>query len=70
MLFAQADSVPSATIKAIERLEDVPVFVLGSEDVISNDAVKEISEATDSDRHPGGERGRSRDERGRLRTLY
>ncbi len=48
VLFAQADSVPSATIKAIERLKDVPVFVLGSEDVISDDAVKEISAATDA----------------------
>ena len=48
VLFAQADSVPSPTLKAIERLEDVPVFVLGPEDVISNGAVKEISEATKS----------------------
>jgi hypothetical protein len=48
VLFAQADSVPSVTLKAIERREDVPVFVLGPEDVISKDAVKEISEATKS----------------------
>ena len=48
VLFAQANSVPSPTIKAVERLKDVPVFVLGSESVISNDAVKELSEATDS----------------------
>ncbi len=48
VLYAQADSVPSATIKAVERLKDVPVFVLGSEDVISDDAVKEISAATDA----------------------
>ena len=46
VLFAQADSVPSPTIKAIEEHEDVPVFVLGPESVISNDAIKEISEAT------------------------
>ena len=48
VLFAQADSVPSATIKAIEDFEDVPVFVLGPESAISNDAVKELSEATKS----------------------
>ena len=48
VLFAQADSVPSATIEAIERLEDVPVFVLGPESVISSDAVDEMSKATES----------------------
>jgi hypothetical protein len=48
VLFAQADTVPSPTLKAIERLEDVPVFVLGPQDVISNDALKKISEATKS----------------------
>jgi hypothetical protein len=49
VLFAQADSVPSATLKAIERLKNVPVFVLGPESVISGKAVKEISEATAGD---------------------
>jgi len=48
VLFAQADSVPSATIKAIERLKDVPVFVLGPERVISSGVMKELSDATDS----------------------
>jgi hypothetical protein len=49
VLFAQADSVPSPTIKAIERLSDVPVFILGPESAISNDAEKEISAATKSE---------------------
>ncbi len=48
VLFAQADSVPSATLKAVERLKDVPVFVLGSKDVVSEEAVKELTEATDA----------------------
>lgn len=48
VLFAQADSVPSPTIKAIERLKDVPIYILGPESVISNAAEKEISAATDS----------------------
>ena len=49
VLFAQADSVPSPTIKALERLKDVPVYVLGPESVISSDAMKEISAATESE---------------------
>jgi hypothetical protein len=49
VLFAQANSVPSPTIKAIERLKEVPVFVLGPESVISEDAFKEISAATNAD---------------------
>ena len=57
VLFAQADSVPSPTIKAVERLKDVPVFVLGPESVISNDAVKELSEATDSTVTRAGDEG-------------
>lgn len=48
VLFAQADSVPSPTIKALERLKDVPVYVLGPESAISSDAMKELSSATDS----------------------
>ena len=49
VLYAQADSVPSVTIKAIERLEDVPVYILGPESVISNAAEKEIAAATKSE---------------------
>ncbi|MDQ2675460.1 MAG: cell wall-binding repeat-containing protein [Actinomycetota bacterium] len=48
VLFAQAESVPAPTIKAIERFEDVPIFVLGPESVVSDDAVKELSAATKS----------------------
>lgn len=48
VLFAQADSVPSPTIEAIKELKDVPVFVLGPESAISNDALKEIEQATDA----------------------
>ncbi len=46
VLFAQADSVPTVTIKAIERLEDVPVYVLGPESAISNAALKELESAS------------------------
>ncbi|HYH60737.1 MAG TPA: cell wall-binding repeat-containing protein [Solirubrobacterales bacterium] len=49
VLFAQSDSVPSPTLKAIERLEDVPIFILGSGDVISNAAEKQIADATESE---------------------
>ena len=70
VLFAQADSVPSPTIKAIERLEDVPVFVLGPEDVISNGAVKEISEATKSTVTRAAAEDDPGHERDRLRALY
>ncbi|MDQ3729950.1 MAG: cell wall-binding repeat-containing protein [Actinomycetota bacterium] len=48
VLFAQADSVPSPTLKAIERLKDVPVYILGPEDVISKAAEKQIAGATES----------------------
>lgn len=48
VLFAQVDSVPSPTLEAIERLKDVPVFVLGPESAISNRALKEIEDATDA----------------------
>jgi len=48
VLFAQADSVPSPTLEAIERLKDVPVYILGPEDVISKDVEKEIADATES----------------------
>ena len=46
ILFAQKNSVPSPTIEALERLEDVPVYVLGPESVISERALKEIAAAT------------------------
>lgn len=49
VLFAQADSVPAATIEALEGLADVPVYILGPEDVISGSAEKEIAEAAGSE---------------------
>jgi len=49
VLFAQANSVPSATTKAIERLEDVPVYILGPESVISSDVEKELATASKSE---------------------
>ncbi len=48
VLFAQADSVPSATLKVIEDQADVPVYILGSEGVISKEAEKEIAKASNS----------------------
>ena len=46
VLFAQRDSVPAATVKTIERYADVPVYLLGGEDVISKRAEEEIRKAT------------------------
>ena len=46
VLFAQRDAVPGSTLDAIERYQDVPVYVLGGEDVISKRAEKKIGEAT------------------------
>ncbi len=41
--------MPSPTLKAIERLKDVPIYILGSEDVISKAAEKEMADATESE---------------------
>ena len=49
VLFAQADSVPSATLKAIERLEDVPIYILGPQSAISSSAEKDIAAASKSE---------------------
>jgi len=46
VLFAQRDSIPAATIEAIERYEDVPVYLLGPQSVISDKAETQIKEAT------------------------
>lgn len=45
VLFAQADSVPEPTLKALERYKDVPVYLLGPESVISAKAEREIDAA-------------------------
>jgi hypothetical protein len=46
VLFAQRNSVPGATLEAIKRYSEVPVYLLGGEDVISERASKKIEEAT------------------------
>jgi hypothetical protein len=46
ILFAQRNSVPGQTLDVIERYEDVPVYLLGPETVISEKAEKQIEEAT------------------------
>lgn len=45
VLFAQSDSVPTATLNALKKLENVPVYVIGGPGVISNAAVKQIEKA-------------------------
>jgi hypothetical protein len=45
VLFAQRDSVPEPTLKALEDVEGAPVYILGGEDVISAKAEKQIDEA-------------------------
>ncbi|MDQ3572966.1 MAG: cell wall-binding repeat-containing protein [Actinomycetota bacterium] len=46
VLFTGADSVPDATIDLIGELPQVPIYLLGSADVISAEAMKEIEKAT------------------------
>ena len=46
VLFAQRNSVPEATLKLIERYDDVPVYILAPEEVISAAAEKRIGKAT------------------------
>jgi ell wall binding domain 2 (CWB2) len=46
VLFAQRNSVPRATLETLERYEDVPVYLLGGEGVISERAEQRIEEAT------------------------
>ncbi len=42
VLFVQRESVPKPTAQALERYEDVPVYVLGPESAIGAEAMKEI----------------------------
>lgn len=46
VLFVQSDSVPTPTLEALERLKDVPVYVLGPEPVVSEDVLEQIAEVT------------------------
>lgn len=48
VLFAQLDSVPDATLELIEEYEDVPVYLLGPEAVISADVQRQIRQASNS----------------------
>jgi len=47
VLFAQANSVPEATLDAIEKLGDVPIYILGGEEVISDKAATAIEKAAE-----------------------
>ena len=51
VLFAERDSVPAATVKALRRNDGVPVFVLGPEAAIGEKTMKEIEHVA-----PGAER--------------
>jgi hypothetical protein len=51
VLFAERDSVPKATIKALRSHDGVPVYVLGPTEAISAKALKEIEHVA-----PGAER--------------
>ncbi|MGI9019440.1 MAG: cell wall-binding repeat-containing protein [Solirubrobacterales bacterium] len=48
VLFAQRDSVPQATLDAIERNEGVPLYVLGPDSAISKKAFDELEKAADT----------------------
>jgi hypothetical protein len=44
VLFVQRSGVPDPTRKALERLDDIAVYVLGPESVVSDRAMKELKE--------------------------
>jgi hypothetical protein len=46
VLFVQGDTVPTPTLEALRKLEDVPIYVLGPEPVISNEVVDQIAKET------------------------
>jgi hypothetical protein len=43
ILFADGDDVPAATLAVVKRHPDTPIYVLGPESVISQDALKTLS---------------------------
>ena len=51
VLFTERDAVPEATVKALRRNDGVPVYALGPESAISEQAMKEIEHVA-----PGAER--------------
>ncbi len=46
ILFADGNNVPEGTLKVIKRHPNTPVFVLGPESAISNEALKKLGSAT------------------------
>jgi len=55
VLFAQRDSVPKPTLEALERNEDVPVYVLGPASAISAKTFEEIEKASPGAQRVGAE---------------
>ncbi len=55
VLFVQRDSVPQATLNVLERYEDVPVFLLGPESVVSDTVVDDLEDAGITVERVGGE---------------
>lgn len=47
VLFAQRDSVPAPTLKTLERYEDVPVYLLGPESVLSRKVESQLEKVAD-----------------------
>ena len=55
VLFVQRENVPEPTAKALERNENVPVYVLGPESAIGSKAMKEIKKLAPSATRVGAE---------------
>jgi len=55
VLFADAESLPAATAKALRRYADVPVYVLGPSSAISSDVFREIAKIDGKVKRVSGE---------------
>ena len=55
VLFSDPDSLPAATVDALKRHPDVPVYVLGPSSAISSKVVREISKIDNRVRRVSGE---------------
>jgi hypothetical protein len=55
VLFVERDSVPTATIDALKRYRDTPVFLLGPESVASAKVVKQVEEVAAAVQRVSGE---------------
>jgi hypothetical protein len=55
VLFADAESLPAATAKALRRHADVPVYVLGPSSAISSDVFREIAKIDGKVKRVSGE---------------